>query len=248
VIEVAGFPAVATTSAGIAFALGYPDGERIGRDEMAAAVQRIAAHVRVPVTADMEAGYGRTPESAAETARAAIAAGAVGMNLEDAPADGNGSLFDDALQIERVRAAREAAAAAGVSLVINARTDVFLNRIGAPETRLGHAVRRLNAYRAAGADSLFAPGVCDEATIAALVREVDGPLNVLAGPGCPPIPRLEALGVRRVSLGSGVMRATLGRVRRIAAELRDTGTFVALLEEAIPFAEVNRLVGDDPAT
>jgi len=249
VIEAAGFPAVATSSAGVAFALGYPDGERIGRDEMAEAVRRIAARVRVPVTADMEAGYGRTPEAAAETAKAVIAAGAVGMNLEDAPADGNGSLLDDHLQIERVRAAREAADAAGVSLVINARTDVFLNRIGAPETRLGHAVRRLNAYRAAGADSLFAPGVGDHDTIAALVRELDGPLNVLAGVGCPPIPQLEALGVRRVSLGSGVMRATLGLVRRIAAELRGPGTFTALVGDLVPsHAEVNRLVGDDPAT
>src|SRR5437899_3449980 len=155
-IETAGFPAVATTSAGVAFALGYPDGERISRGEMAEAVRRIAARVRVPVTADMEAGYGRTPQSAAATARAVIAAGAVGMNLEDAPADGDG-LLDVALQADRIRAACDAAASAGVPLVINARTDVFLARIGAPETRLAHAVSRLNAYRAAGADSLFAP-------------------------------------------------------------------------------------------
>lgn len=248
-VEAAGFPALATTSAGIAFALGYPDGERIGRSEMAQAVGRIAARVRVPVTADMEAGYGRTPEAAAETVRAAIAAGAVGMNLEDAPSDGHGSLFDDQLQIERVRAAREAATAAGMPFVINARTDVFLNRVGAPETRIGHTVRRLNAYRAAGADCLFAPGVTDRETIATLVREVGGPLNVLAGPGCPPVPELEALGVRRLSLGSGAMRATLGLVRRIVEELRGPGTFTALAGEGVPpHAEVNRLIGDDPAT
>ena len=249
IVEEAGFPALATTSAGIAFALGYPDGERIGRAEMSAAVRRIAARVRVPVTADMEAGYGRTPESAAETARAAITAGAVGMNLEDAPADGNGSLFDDQLQVERVRAAREAASAAGVPLVINARTDVFLNQVGAPETRVGHTVRRLNLYREAGADCLFAPGVTDRETIATLVRAVGGPLNVLAGPGCPAVPELEALGVRRLSVGSGAMRATLGRLRRIIAELRDPGTFTALAAEGAPtHAEMNRLLGDDPAT
>ncbi|HEY2945706.1 MAG TPA: isocitrate lyase/phosphoenolpyruvate mutase family protein [Vicinamibacteria bacterium] len=249
VIESSGFAALATTSAGVAFALGYPDGERISRAEMAEAVRRIAARVRVPVTADMEAGYGRTPESAAATARAVIAAGAVGLNLEDAAGDGGGALLDDELQIERVRATREAAEAAGVPLVINARTDVYLSRIGAPETRLGHAARRLNAYRAAGADCLFAPGVVDRATIAALVREVAGPLNVLAGPGCPPVPELEALGVRRLSLGSGVIRATLGLVRRICAELQGPGTFSALLGEGVPpHAEVNRLLGDDTAT
>jgi len=248
IVEAAGFSALATTSAGVAFALGYPDGERISRAEMVAAVRRIAARVRVPVTADMEAGYGRTPQAAAETAREVIAAGAVGMNLEDAPADGGG-LFDVALQAERVRAARESAEAAGVPLVINARTDVFLASIGAPETRLSHAVRRLNAYRAAGADCLFAPGVTDRATIATLVREVGGPLNVLAGPGCPPVPELEALGVRRLSLGSGVMRATLGLVRRIAGELQGPGTFAALFGDQVPpHAEVNRLLGDDPAT
>ena len=216
---------------------------------MAQAVGRIAARVRVPVTADMEAGYGPTPEAAAETARAVIAAGAVGMNLEDAPPDGNGALFDEPLQAERVRAAREAAAEAGVPLVINARTDVFLNRIGAPETRLGHAVRRLNTYREAGADCLFAPGVIDPEVIGVLVREVGGPLNVLAGPGCPPVAELEALGVRRLSLGSGAMRATLGLVRRIAEELRGPGTFTALAGEGVPtHAEVNRLLGDGPAT
>jgi len=248
IVEAAGFSALATTSAGVAFALGYPDGERISRAEMVAAVRRIAGRVRVPVTADMEAGYGRTPQAAAETAREVIAAGAVGMNLEDAPADGDG-LFDVALQAERVRAARESAEAAGVPLVINARTDVFLASIGAPETRLSHAVRRLNAYRAAGADCLFAPGVTDRATIATLVREVGGPLNVLAGPGCPPVPELEALGVRRLSLGSGVMRATLGLVRRIAGELQGPGTFAALFGDQVPpHAEVNRLLGDDPAT
>jgi len=248
IVEAAGFSALATTSAGVAFALGYPDGERISRAEMVAAVRRIAARVRVPVTADMEAGYGRTPQAAAETAREVIAAYAVGMNLEDAPADGDG-LFDVALQAERVRAARESAEAAGVPLVINARTDVFLASIGAPETRLSHAVRRLNAYRAAGADCLFAPGVTDRATIATLVREVGGPLNVLAGPGCPPVPELEGLGVRRLSLGSGVMRATLGLVRRIAGELQGPGTFAALFGDQVPpHAEVNRLLGDDPAT
>ena len=242
-VETAGFSAVATSSAGVAFVLGYPDGERISREEMAAAVTRIARRVSVPVTADMEAGYGPTPDDAAATARAVVGAGAVGMNLEDAPGPGGeGTLMDQALQVERIRAAREAAAAAGVPIVINARTDVFLAAVGEPASRLAHAVRRLGAYRDAGADCLFAPGVRDATTIGALVRELHAPLNILAGKGCPPIPELARLGVRRVSLGSGVMRAALGLVRRIAEELRGPGTYEQMLSGTIPHAEMNRLL------
>ena len=241
IVEQAGFPALATSSAGVAFALGYPDGERISREEMAAAVARIVAHVAVPVTADMEAGYGRRPEDAAATVRAAIEAGAVGMNFEDSPGERGEPLLDEALQVERVRAAREAAVASGVPFVLNARTDVYLESVGAPETRLAHAVRRLNAYRAAGADCLFAPGVTDAATIGTLVKEVRGPLNVLAMATSPPVPELERLGVARVSLGSGPMRAGLAVLRRLAQELRVAGTFGALAG-AIPHAEVNKLL------
>ena len=241
IVEQAGFPAIATSSGGVAFALGYADGERISRDEMAAAVARIVAHVAVPVTADMESGYGRRPEDAAATVRAAIAAGAVGMNFEDSPGEGGEPLFPEALQVERVRAAREAADATGVPFVLNARTDVYLDNVGAPETRLAHAVRRLNAYRAAGADCLFAPGVTDADTIATLVRQVKGPLNVLASVASPPVSELQRLGVARVSLGSGPMRAGLTVLRRLAEELRAAGTYGALAG-AIPHAELNRLL------
>jgi len=242
IVEQAGFPAIATSSAGVAFVLGYPDGEVISRDEMAAAVARITAHVTVPVTADMESGYGRRPEDAAATVRAAIAAGAVGMNFEDAPGERGEPLLPEAQQVERVRAAREAADASGVPFVLNARTDVYLENVGAPDTRLAHAVRRLNAYRAAGPDCLFAPGGSDAATIATLVKEVDGPLNVLAMATSPPVPELERLGVARVSLGSGPMRAGLTVFKRLAEELRGAGTYGALAG-AIPHAELNRLLG-----
>jgi len=242
IVEQAGFAAVATSSAGVAFALGYPDGERISRDEMTAVVARIVAHVGVPVTADMEAGYGRGAEDAAATVRAVIAAGAVGMNFEDSPGEGGEPLLPEALQVERVRAAREAADATGVPFVLNARTDVFLEQVGEPAGRLAHAVRRLNAYRSAGADCLFAPGVSDAATIATLVKEVRGPLNVLAVAASPPIRELERLGVARVSLGSGPMRAGLAVLRRIAEELRSAGTYGALAG-AIPHADLNRLLG-----
>ncbi len=241
VVEQAGFPALATSSAAVAWTLGLPDGERISREEMAAAVARIVWHVSVPVTADMEAGYGRRPEDAAATARAVVAAGAVGMNLEDAADD---ELFDQALQVERIQAASEAATAAGVPIVINARTDVFLKQIGEPVNRVDHAVRRLNAYREAGAACLFAPGVKDAATIGVLAREVRGPLNILGGPGAPSVPELERLGVSRLSLGAGVMRAALGAVRRVATELGGAGTYTAMTDIALT-DDVNRLVTEN---
>lgn len=244
VIESAGFAAIATSSAGVAWALGYADGQRISRGEMLAVVRRIASSVRVPVTADMEAGYGPTPEAAAETARGVIAAGAVGLNLEDGTNDGR--LVDVALHQDRIRASREAGAAAGVPLVINARTDAFDVKEWSPTERLTAAVRRANAYRAAGADCLFVPFVSDAATIGKLAREIEGPLNVIAGPPAPPIPELERLGVRRASLGPRVVQAALGLVRRAVTELRERGTYETMADLLIPFGELQRLFAPTP--
>jgi 2-methylisocitrate lyase-like PEP mutase family enzyme len=145
VLEELGFPAIATTSAGVAFALGYPDGQRVSREEMLDVVARVARAVRVPVTADMEAGYGSTPKDMAETAKAIVAAGAVGLNLEDVTGDTESSQVDMALQVEKIRVIREASAALGVSLVINARTDVYLMPIGPEATRFERTVERLRA-------------------------------------------------------------------------------------------------------
>ena len=243
VIESAGFAAIATSSAGIAWALGYADGERISRGEMLAVVRRIASSVSVPVTADMEAGYGTTPEAAAETARGVVAAGAVGLNLEDGTPDGR--LVDVTLHQDRIRAVREAGKASGVQLVINARTDAFEVKEWSPAERLTAAVRRANAYRAAGADCLFVPHVSDAATIGHLAREIEGPLNVIAGPPAPAIPELERLGVKRASLGPRVAQAALGLVRRAATELRERGTYDTMTD-LIPFTELQRLVAPTP--
>jgi 2-methylisocitrate lyase-like PEP mutase family enzyme len=240
--EEAGFGAIATTSAGIAFTLGYPDGQKISRAEMLQVVARIARAVKVPVTADVEAGYGDRPEDAAQTAREVIEAGAVGMNLEDATNDHEQPLVDLSLQLEKIRAVQEAAKQAGVPIVLNARTDVYLLQVGAPETRYDLALRRLSAFREAGADCLFLPGVRDAETIKRIVADLKLPINILAGPGSPPVPELERLGVARVSLGSAPIQATLGLVRRIAEELKATGTY-GTLEDAPPHADVNRLLG-----
>ncbi len=241
VLEEAGFGAIATTSAGVAFTLGYPDGQKISREEMLARVGRIARAVRVPVTADVEAGYGGRPEDAAETAREVINAGAIGMNLEDATGR-PGQLVELSLQLEKIRAVREAALKSGVLLVLNARTDVYLEQVGAPENRYDETVRRLTAFRDAGADCVFAPGLRDSEIISRLVRDVQCPMNILAGPGFPPVPELEKLGVARVSLGSAPMRATLGLVRKMAEELKSSGTYTTL-EDAPAHGDVNRMLG-----
>jgi len=240
IVEDAGFPAIATSSAAVAHSRGYPDGQRISRAEMIEVVRRIAARVSVPVTADLEAGYGESPEAMTETARALVEAGAVGLNLEDG-VDETGLMPVERHQ-EKIRQIRVAGEALGVHIVINARSDVYLAQVGEPSTRFEHAVSRLNAYRKAGADSLFAPGVYDAATIGALVRAVDGPLNVLAGPATPPLAELERLGVRRVSFGSWPARAALGLFSRFTRELRTQGTFTALGDGALPYADLNRLL------
>lgn len=239
-IAAAGCPAIATSSAGVAYALGYADGQRIPRAEMLDMVRRIAATVDVPVSADMEGGYGDTPDAAAETARGVIAAGAVGMNLEDSGSAGR--LLDAGLHADRVRAAREAANAAAVPLVINARTDVF-EAPGTNDQRLAEAVRRANLYLAAGADCAFVPFTSDRDTIARLVKEIRGPVNVLATKAAPPIAELERLGVRRVSVGSGIARAAYSLARRAAQELLERGTYGPIAEAALTHADLQRLFG-----
>jgi 2-methylisocitrate lyase-like PEP mutase family enzyme len=241
VFEQAGFGAVATTSAGIAFSLGYPDGQRISRAEMLAVVGRIAAAVKVPVTADVEAGYGDRPEDAARTTQDVIQGGAVGMNLEDATGEPAHPLFDLRRQVERVKAVREAARGAGVPIVLNARTDMYLLQVGPSPGRYDETLRRLAAFRDAGADCVFVPGLRDPETIKRLVAELKHPVNILAGPGSPSVPQLEKLGVARVSLGSAPMRATMGLVRKMAEELKSTGTYRAL-EDAPSHADVNGMM------
>lgn len=241
IIEDLGYPAIATSSSAVAATLGYADGERITRDEMLEAVARISAAVHVPVTADMESGYGATVEDMAETARAIVSAGAVGLNLEDVVAEDARTHVNINLQVEKIRSIRDASASAGASLVINARTDIYLIPIGEEATRFDRTVERLRAYRQAGADCLFAPGVKDRGAIEKLVRAVAAPLNILVMPGVPSIPELEKLGVARASLGSAPMRSALGHLRGTVRRLLETGDYSGVMEGAIPFAEVNAL-------
>jgi 2-methylisocitrate lyase-like PEP mutase family enzyme len=241
VIEQAGAPAIATTSAAVSWTLGRGDGQKVTREEMIQVIRFIARSVEVPVTADVEGGYGTgSAQDVAETVRAVIAAGAAGINIEDTPGLNGELLLAPEAHAERIRAAREAAMSEGSDLVVNARIDVYLFQAGAPETRFDETVRRAKIYRAAGADCLFVPGVVDTETIGALVRSIDGPVNVMAGPGSPDVAELGRLGVARVSLGPAVALAALAATRQAAREVLEHGTYQAL-GQGLPFGEVNGL-------
>jgi len=242
VIEEAGARAIATTSAGVAFAVGYPDGEAIPRDEMIAAIARIARVVTIPVSADIESGFANDTRELAETIRRVIEAGAVGINLEDQVHDGARRLYDLDVAVERVRVAREAADATGVPLVINARTDVYLLGVGEPETRFEHAVRRANAYRKAGADCLFVPAVVSRADIERLVPALEGPLNLLSIPGFPTVPELERLGVARLSVGGRLTLGAMSGLKKSVTELLSNGTYESTVEGAIGYPDANRMM------
>lgn len=235
IVERAGFPAVATGSAGVAFSLGYPDTEALSLAEMLGQVRRITRMVSLPVSADLMAGY----DDVERTAAGLVEAGGVGLNMEDYR---GGKLLDVGAQQERIRAVRRTGDRLGVPIVINARCDIFLEQIGEPTTRFDRTVERMIAYKDAGADCLFVPGVRDEETITRLVQSVRSPINVLAGPGTPPVARLEELGVARVSLGSGPMRATMALMRAMAEEFRDSGSYTRMLSGTISYADANELM------
>lgn len=234
IFAAAGFPAIATTSAGVAFTYGKPDGQRISAAEMLAVVERIVAAVKVPVTADVEAGYG----DITGTTRGVLAAGAVGMNLEDVETT---DLIPLAEQVERLKAIRAVAQAEGVHVVLNARTDVFLAGIGERAGRKALAIERLQAYAEAGADCLFVPGIRDEALIRELVQALPKPVNILATAGGPYVPRLQELGVARVSMGSGPARAALSVAQAVADQLLSTGEYNAFTECSLSYPAANQL-------
>jgi 2-methylisocitrate lyase-like PEP mutase family enzyme len=240
VFEAAGAEAIGTTSAGVAFVLGHPDGERITRDDVAASAKAIAEAVDIPVSADIETGFGNSPSEVAETVRMVIAAGAVGVNIEDASGHRHDPLREIGDAAGRLAAARAAADAEGVALFINARTDVYLLAVGEPETRLAEASARFQAYVEAGASGVFAPRAIDPEEIRALVAATSAPLNVLAS-GAPPVDELAALGVARISVGSGPILAALGLIQRCAEEYLNEGTYTAMTEGALSYPDANRL-------
>lgn len=244
VVRDAGAKAIATTSAAVAWSLGHPDGDRVDRAGALAVIARIAQAMDVPVTADIEEGFGRTPAEVAETIRGVLAAGAVGVNIEDSVhAQAGAGLglrpVDD--QAQRISAARQAASSTGVPLYINARIDTYLHGTGEPAALLDATLARARAFVAAGASGIFVPGVTDAETVSALVDGIDAPLNILAGPGAAPIGELAALGVARISLGSSIAAAAYALVRRAAHEAFTTGTYESI-REPLGYQQLNELI------
>ncbi|MGW0284346.1 isocitrate lyase/PEP mutase family protein [Streptomyces sp. NPDC003236] len=237
-VQDAGAAAVATTSAGLAWALGAADGDRLGRERALAAVARVAAAVRVPVSADIEGGHAEDAAGVGDTVAGVIDAGAVGVNIEDGRYEPDAEpLRTVAEQAERIAAARAAADRAGVPLFVNARIDTFLRGAGG----VGPTLERAAAFLAAGADGIFVPGAVEPGTVKALVAGIDGPLNVMAGPGAPSVPELAALGVARISTGAGLAQAAHALVHRAARELLREGTY-GPLAGGLDHAELNALL------
>ncbi len=226
VFELAGFEAIATTSGGLAVSLGYPDGQKLPLPMLVEAVRRITTTVRIPVSVDLERGYGDDPDEVCDNVAAVIGAGGVGVNLEDRG--------DAAMLIAKIRALR----AREWPVFINARADSYLLGGAEPAALFSETVRRFHAYEEAGADGLFAPKLADAETIGRLVREIHRPLNILGYPGVPSPRELEALGVRRVTVGSGPLRAVVALTQRIAGELRAGGGY-ATFADGTPNAEIN---------
>jgi 2-methylisocitrate lyase-like PEP mutase family enzyme len=234
VFALAGAPALGTTSAGVAWSLGFPDGQQLPVPLLVEASARIARAIDVPLTVDVEAGWGDGPGAVREVVRAVVEAGAVGVNVED------GSAAPEVL-VEKIGALRELAGSLDLPLFVNARTDLYLRPLVAADERLPEAERRLGRYAAAGADGLFVPGIADPEEIARLARTLPRPLNVYAFRGVPPVRELARLGVGRVSVGCGPMQATLGLARRIAVELFEGGTYEHMAEGALSVGEANHL-------
>jgi 2-methylisocitrate lyase-like PEP mutase family enzyme len=226
--EAAGFPAIATTSGGLAWALGFPDGEKTPWPEVVAATARIVRAVRVPVTADIEAGYGETPEQVAKSIGEVIQVGVVGVNLEDGTPRADQPVLPIETATARIRAARQAANATGVPLVINARVDLYIKNVGDAASRFDETVRRAKAYLEAGADCIYPFGLGDVDVIARLVKAIGAPINIVARAGTPPAAELERIGVARVSIASGATLAVMSLMRDIAADLHANRRFDTL--------------------
>lgn len=241
IVELAGFPAIATSSSGVAHACGFPDGQFISREGMLAAVARIAAIVEVPVSADLEAGYGLGAENASKLANGLLDAGAVGLNLEDGTGDPASPFKTIKQQCDQIRAIRKTGEARGVHIVINARTDAYWEGERVFADPLAEAIQRGRAYREAGADCIFLPGLNDPALIVRVVKEIPAPVNLLAKPGIPSLDELKRLGVRRLSFGAAPSRLAWGFFRHQLQEFSRSKNPETLLGGEISFNELNAL-------
>jgi 2-methylisocitrate lyase-like PEP mutase family enzyme len=240
-IEASGYKAIATTSMGIAASFGYPDCQVIQLSEMIQVITGIVNAVQVPVTVDIEAGYGNNLQEIIDSVKEIIATGIVGINIEDS-IDLSPVLIDEMTFCERISAIRALSDSLGFHLVINARTDSFYTSSGSLREKLYESIKRGNKNREAGADCIFVQPVWEKETISTLVKEINAPINILANPGIggglpPSVRELQDLGVARLSLGSGLMKATLALIKKVADELSKKGTYNILLDTLTPLPD-----------
>jgi 2-methylisocitrate lyase-like PEP mutase family enzyme len=241
-----GFQAIGTSSYATAATLGLRDGRAIALQDTVDLVTRLAQRIQLPVSADIENGYAETIEGVVQSARAVLAAGAVGMNIEDSTGDPEHPFYDMTLQCEKIVAIRAMADESKFHPVVNARTDIFLLPNDNPGWRLRETIARGRAYVDAGADCVFVPdmGDLDVATMKQLVDEIGAPINIIAGGSTPPMATLAEIGIARVSLGPRMMRTALGLFREIAREILDRGTFTKMMAGALSYEETNRLLAE----
>ena len=244
IYEQLGFKAIGTTSAGIAATLGYPDGEVMTLEENLNIVKRILKKTSLPVSVDIEAGYSLTVEGAIKAAEAALEVGAVGINLEDSTGNDDNPFFNTSEVVERIKGIRSMAEARGIHLVINLRTDVYMLEKEKPQLKFKHTVERANIYKESGADCIFVPDMGDfnEKIIKELVKEINAPLNIIAGPNIPPVQKLEGIGVARLSFGPRPMRAMLSLLYRIKKELIEKGTYETMSSDTLTYSEINKIL------
>ena len=240
VFEKEGFPAVATSSAGLMVSLGYPDGEVIDRDEFVSAIRRVGRVLSVPFSVDIVAGFGRTTKEVLITVKAILKAGGVGINIEDF-AHATKKLYPVERQVENVKGIRKLGDTLGIPLVINSRTDALRFGAGDGEAKFAEAVRRGLAYRDAGADCVYPMGLTDPVSIGRFVKALDFPVNVMVRKDLPSVSELETLGVARLSFGPSASYAAMGLLKRASKEVLEKGTYETLVDGAIGFDELNIL-------
>jgi len=244
IYEKLGFKAIGTTSAGIAATIGYPDGQVMSLEENLCVVKRIVENTSIPINADIESGYSTTVDGAVRAAEEAMDIGAVGINLEDSTGNTKNPFFEISEVVERIKAIRSMANSKGILLVINLRTDVYMLGKEGHAEKFKSTVKRANMYATAGADCIFVPDTGDfnEQIITELVREINAPLNIIAGPNIPPVQKLEEIGVSRLSFGPRPMRAMLALLVKMKKELLESGTYKTMFEDTISYDEINSLL------
>jgi len=242
VFEKSGFKAIGTTSAGIATSLGYKDGEKIPKEMMFEVIKRIANSVRIPVSADIEAGYGNTVQDVVNNVREIIEGGIVGINLEDGTGDASHPLYDIALQQEKIKAIRELSVSTDLPLFINARTDTYWLEIRNPAQRFHETVKRAHAYQEAGADCIFVPGLNDVRLIRELRKEITCPINLLVSPDLPSVKVLSSIGIERVSTGSAPFRSAVTQMRKNSELIMNQEEFHGITDDILSYGEVSDIV------